>query len=27
MKQMPPSDSYAFPQYINPEGQGYTLQN
>ena len=27
MKQMPPSDSYAFPQYINPQGEGYTLQN
>jgi hypothetical protein len=26
-KQFPPSDSYAFPNYINPQGQGYTLQN
>lgn len=27
IKQMPPSDSYAFPKYINPQGEGYTLQN
>ena len=27
MKQMPPSDTYAFPQYINPQGEGYTLPN
>ena len=27
VKQMPPSDSYAFPKYINPQGEGYTLQN
>ena len=26
-KQFPPSESYAFPKYINPEGEGYTLQN
>lgn len=27
MKQIPPSDSYAFPKYIDPQGEGYTLQN
>jgi len=26
-KEFPPSDSYAFPKYINPKGEGYTLQN
>lgn len=26
-KEFPPSDSYAFPNYINPKGEGYTLQN
>ena len=27
MKQVPPQESYAFPKYINPKGEGYTLQN
>lgn len=27
LKQIPPSDAYAFPVYINPEGEGFTLQN
>jgi hypothetical protein len=26
-KEFPPSQSYAFPQYINPQGEGYTLPN
>ena len=26
MKQVPPQESYAFPEYINPQGEGYTLQ-
>ena len=26
-KSTPPEESYAFPKYVNPQGEGYTLEN